>query len=66
MKDNVELRTSAEWQKIYPNSIVFDPDGWDRTNYDYSWNIEKISLEEYQNRLRMSTVIIRHQPIECK
>lgn len=31
---------------------VLDPDGWDRKNYDYSWNEELITLEEYKNRCK--------------
>lgn len=29
--------------------------GWDRKNYDYSWNEELITLEEYKNRCNRST-----------
>ena len=28
---------------------------WDRKNYDYSWNEELITLEEYKNRCNRST-----------
>jgi hypothetical protein len=48
------LKTSAEWQKEC-DTIVIDPDGWDRTNYEYSWNEEKITLEEFQKRMAFST-----------
>lgn len=36
---------------------VLDPDGWDRKNYDYSWNEELITLEEYKNRCNRSTCL---------
>lgn len=38
-----------------PNPKVLDHDGWDRKNFDYSWKEEKITLEEYENRLSNST-----------
>lgn len=49
------LRTSEEWQKLLPNPKVLDPDGWDRANFDHSWNEEKISRQEYEDRLIQST-----------
>lgn len=49
------LKTSEEWQKEYPNPKVLDPDGWDRGNWDFSWKEEKITIEEYKNRLMTST-----------
>ena len=48
--------TSKEWQEIYPCPKVIDPDGWDRKNYDYSWNEELISEKEYHERVAKSTV----------
>ena len=41
-----DKHTSEEWQKIYPSPKVIDPDGWDRKNYNYSWNEELISEKE--------------------
>jgi hypothetical protein len=58
--------TSAQWQELYPNAIVLDPDGWDRLNYQYSWHEELITYGEYQRRLSHSTVIVKNQPIPCK
>lgn len=37
-------KTSQEWQELYPEIKVLDPDGWDRTNFQYSWYKEKIIL----------------------
>lgn len=34
--------------------IVMDPDGWDRANFDESWN-ELISEEVFKARLQHST-----------
>lgn len=47
--------TSKEWQDIYPNPKVLDPDGWDRENFKYSWFQEHISYHEYQRRVSLST-----------
>jgi len=35
-------KVSSEWIKEY-DCKVLDPDGWDRKNYDYSFNEEKIT-----------------------
>ncbi len=51
------LLTSEVWQLIYPYPKVLDPDGWDRQNYQYSWYEERITYEEYFNRISKSTVI---------
>lgn len=51
-----DKHTSEEWQKIYPSPKVIDPDGWDRKNYNYSWNEELISEKEYHERVAKSTV----------
>ena len=34
-------KTSKEWQELYPEIKVLDPDGWDRENFKYSWFEEK-------------------------
>lgn len=47
-------RASVDWQERC-KIIVLDPDGWDRKNYNYSWNIEKITRKEFENRLLFST-----------
>jgi hypothetical protein len=54
------LKTSKEWQEQYPETIVLDADGWDRQNFQYSWNEEKIPLEEYQRRIMSSTCIFKN------
>jgi hypothetical protein len=48
-------KVSGEWIKEVGYEVL-DPDGWDRTNFDYSWNKEKITMAEFQRRLAMSTV----------
>jgi len=57
------LKTSEEWQALYPNVIVLDPDGWDRNNYDFSWKEEKITFAVYQERTMRSTCIFTNKQI---
>ena len=54
-----EKKTSAEWQVTYESTIL-DPDGWDRSNFDYSWNKEKITYKEFVARAMRSTVRRSH------
>jgi hypothetical protein len=50
------LKTSEEWQKIYFDKIVvYDPDGWDRMNFNYSWYEELIDETEFNRRICHST-----------
>ena len=56
-KKSVEKKSSKEWQELNPEILVYDPDGWDRKNFDSSWN-ELITFSEYQRRLMHSTVLI--------
>ena len=55
--DPNQLKSSDQWDLMYPYKIL-DPDGWDRTNYDYSWFEEKITWDEFKNRALSSTVIL--------
>ena len=55
------LRTSQEWFQLTNarcSSVIYDPDGWDRSNYDYSFNEELITHDEYLKRLSVSTILI--------
>ncbi len=56
-KENTILKTSEEWLTHFPGLTSMDPDGWDRTNYDYSFNFEKITLEEFKKRVLYSTIM---------
>ena len=49
-------KISSEWIKEYDCKII-DPDGWDRKNYEYSFNIEKITRKEFERRLVRSTIL---------
>ncbi len=56
-----EKKTSEEWSKEYKNAEVFDPDGWDRRNFQYSWYEEKITFEEFEQRVMHSTCIWKQE-----
>lgn len=50
------VKTSGEWEKEDDSGvIVLDPDGWDRTNYEYSYYEELVTKEEYDMRKMYST-----------
>ena len=46
----MEYKTSEEWQKLCKVK-VYDPDGWDRTNFSFSWYIKKITRKEFEQKL---------------
>jgi hypothetical protein len=50
-----EVKTSQDWQTLYPDPLVLDPDGWDRKNFQFSWYEEKITHGEYTKRMLIST-----------
>lgn len=50
-----ELRTSQQWNVKYQYKLV-DHDGWDRSNFDYSYKIEKITESEFIKRVSRSTI----------
>lgn len=54
--------TSENWQRMLPDVIVYDPDGWDRSNFQFSWSEELITKEEYLRRCMYSTCV--YAPIE--
>jgi hypothetical protein len=55
-----DMKTSAQWHDLleekYKGSYVMDPDGWDRSNYDYSFYREQIIEEEFWKRFFRSTI----------
>ena len=58
----MEKKTSEEWFKLVPEEfglVIYDPDGWDRTNYYYSYYQEEITKEEFINRVMGSTCLIK-------
>jgi hypothetical protein len=48
------VRLPAEWE-IVDDVAIIDPDGWDRRNYDESWNTP-IDYEEWKVRMWRSTI----------
>ena len=54
------IKTSEDWQKD-SQFIVIDPDGWDRSNFKYSWFIERITKEEFDRRLIYSTIMSKRK-----
>jgi len=55
-----ELKTSEEWfsEICYPRGIsLVDTSGWDDVNFDYVWFHEKITKQEFLEKLMNSTVV---------
>jgi hypothetical protein len=50
------LKSAKVWCEL-TGITVYDPDGWDRKaeNFDEIWNTEKISFNEFWERLTFST-----------
>lgn len=59
--DSIFGKTSEEWlqEPEYEGVTIYDPDGWDRSNYEYSFCQEKISKNEFKKRLLSSTIMIQ-------
>lgn len=55
------IKTSEQWSKETPNLIVYDPDGWGRGNFQFSWFEEKITKEEFSIRLFNSTCVYKNK-----
>mgnify|MGYP006409405739 CR=1 FL=1 len=58
---NALRRTSAQWaaQRVGSPVVLIDPDGWDRTDWTYSYFVERISEREYDRRLGASTIRVK-------
>lgn len=54
----VILKTSQAWAKELKVAIM-DPDGWDRTNFNFSYYQEMITDEEFDRRMSKSTVLMK-------
>lgn len=50
-------KTSQQWAEI-TGRVVLDPDGWNRQDFQFSWYEELITEEEFNNRLRVSTILM--------
>lgn len=59
MIDPSIMKTSEEWLSEVDEKyslVIMDPDGWDRTDFDYSFYKERITKEEFDRRLSTSTI----------
>ena len=50
------LLSGKQWQQLTEVTII-DADGWDRSNWNESWN-EPISFDEFIRRLSLSTTML--------
>ena len=60
----VELKTSLDWCAMIPAQYqisIIDPDGWDRANWYFSYYDEKITFQEFMNRLMQSTISVKKE-----
>lgn len=54
-----ECKTSEKWLAEIPSEYkvqILDPDGWNRSNYEYSFKTECITKDEFRERLSRSTI----------
>ena len=56
MIDETTVATSSWWDKHVSHPRILDPDGWDRANWDWSWERELITEREFFKRVSLSTV----------
>lgn len=56
-KQTTDKRLPSEWER-YTGVTVVDPDGWDRSNFDVSWNTP-IDYNEWSDRSSKSTCDLR-------
>ena len=53
---NKQYKSSEAWLRTNFNNVkILDPDGWDRKNFEESWN-ELITEDEFMKRLMASTI----------
>lgn len=54
------VKTSEQWYELdLSGTVIYDPDGWDRKNYQFSFYEELITKEEYERRKMWSTCLIQ-------
>lgn len=64
LEEIMEKKTSEKWQELKPNPHVYDPDGWDRMNFQFSWYEELITAQEYEQRAMRSTCMWRAKDLQ--
>lgn len=64
MDDEKELlKTSKEFQEFLPGIKIISPDGWHKdARFNYEWNEELITLEEYFQRALNSKIQLIDHP----
>lgn len=60
-------RTSEEWSKLLlKGSEILDPDGWDRSDFQFSWYEESITEKEFISRAMSSTGMWTREFLESR
>lgn len=60
-------KTSKDWYEEIPKElgfVIYDADGWDRSNFEFSFNQELITKEEFVKRVTDSTCMGGKKAIE--
>lgn len=59
-------KTSKEWLDVFSidRKWIYDPDGWDRSNFVFSFEEEKITAAKFEERLTMSTILFGEDAIK--
>lgn len=60
----MEKRTSQNWERRVPKEVgltIRDHDGWDRTDFQHSFNQEMITKDEFIERVEKSTIEVGNQ-----
>lgn len=51
-----EVKTSEKWAEVYKGEFkIMDPDGWDRTNYEFDFKQRLVSRREFLKKVMFST-----------
>lgn len=50
------VKTSADWMNIVGPIPIVDFDGWDRSNFESSFNRDLINYRDFMNRVLRSTI----------
>jgi hypothetical protein len=61
-----EMKSSNEWwieHEMFSDYTIMDPDGWDRKHLVESFFKEKVTKEEFERRLSLSTLVPRIKPM---
>ena len=53
----IEKKTSKEWKdELYPTVTILNPDGWNRSALEWSYNVEMVTKDEFLERFFRSTI----------